>query len=52
MIDNYYCEIDNYGDVRVVRPYGPGFWEYNDKLAKEMCDQVIRTQQKELSLVN
>lgn len=25
--DNYYYEIDSYGDIRVVRCYGPGFWD-------------------------
>ena len=24
VIDNYYYEIDSYGDIRVIRPYGPG----------------------------
>lgn len=26
VIDNYYYEIDSYGDIRVVKCYGPGFW--------------------------
>jgi len=25
--DNYYYEIDSYGDIRVVKCYGPGFWD-------------------------
>jgi hypothetical protein len=26
-VDNYYYEIDSYGDIRIVRCYGPGFWD-------------------------
>ena len=25
--DNYYYEIDSHGDIRVVKCYGPGFWD-------------------------
>ena len=27
VIDNYYYEIDSYGDIRIVKCYGPGFWD-------------------------
>jgi len=25
--NSYYYEIDSYGDIRVVKCYGPGFWD-------------------------
>ena len=27
-VDNYYYEIDSYGDIRIIRPYGPGWGEW------------------------
>lgn len=33
-VDDSYCyEIDSYGDIRVIRPYGPGFWSWASKVA-------------------
>jgi len=25
--DSYNSEFDSYGDIRIIRPYGPGFWD-------------------------
>jgi hypothetical protein len=32
-VDNYYYEIDSYGDIRIVRCYGPGFGSWITKVA-------------------
>jgi len=37
--DSYYYEVDSYGDIRVVKCYGPGFW---DEVGKPLTKFAVK----------